>query len=79
MSRRRSQVRSRNGSSVRSRVSRFWSKGRRGVAVVGLLVRAAREGGNAGVLVGGGVGSWCRNEVSRCELCTVTGSSVRMS
>lgn len=65
MSRRRSQVFSRKGSSVRSRVSKFWSRVSFGVDVVGPVVRAAREGGNAGVCFGGGVGSSWRNVVRR--------------
>lgn len=68
LSRRRSAVFSKNGSILRSRLSRF---GASGVDVrFGSPDRSAKDAGNSSVdFAGGACGSSCKNEVSRCELC----------
>lgn len=77
LSRSRSHVFSRKGSMERSSESRL---GRRGLEVrEGSDSSVARLRGRERSVLAGEEGSWCRKEVSRCELWTETGSSVKMS
>ena len=78
LSRSRSAVFSKNGSMLRSSVSRF---GASGVGVVsGSRERSASDDGKSrAFFAGGACGSSCRNDVSRCELWICSGSSTRMS
>jgi hypothetical protein len=66
LSRRRSQVFSRKGSIERSSESKLGARGRE--VSEGSCSRVARLGGKLRALLGGGVGSWWRKEVRRCEL-----------
>ena len=77
LSRSKSQVFSRNGSIERSSVSRLGYRG--GCGVLAESVREDSVGGKERESAGGALGSWCRYEVRRCELCTTRGSSTRMS
>ena len=78
LSRRRSQVFSREGSMLRSRVSRLGASGLGEMA--GSWESAEREVGKSRVFwEGGGCGRSCRKEVRRYELWIWSGSSMRMS
>jgi hypothetical protein len=77
LSRRRSQVFSRKGSTDRSSESKFGASGKD--VVRGSVRMAAKLVGNLSSSSGASEGSWWRSEVRRCELWMVRGSSTRMS
>lgn len=77
LSRRRSQVFSRKGSTERSRESKLGARGK-DVRLVSLRM-LDRLAGNLSSSSGASEGSWWRSEVRRCELWMARGSSTRMS